>query len=293
MRRLRPNPLGAFHPLLAESNVWHYLLRAMHSGVPRASAFITDLAARGRNHFGTGEAADALGVTLPAVRAALRRLKRKGEIADPYRGFHVIVPPEYRRLGCLPANQFIGQLMEHLGEPYYVALLSAAELHGAAHQPPQGLQVMVKLARRPLVCGEVHVQFVARRDLESTAVIERRTPRGPPRVASAASTALELVGYADRCGGLDNVASVVAELAETLDGHALVAAARSSPISWVQRLGYLLDLAERRKLADALVPLVAKRARVLAPLVRSRSVAGTRRLARWKLSLNATVEPDP
>jgi len=264
----------------------------MSSRVASASTFITALAARGRYHFGTAEAAAALGVALPAVRAALRRLKRKGEIADPYRGFHVIVPPEYRRLGCLPADQFIGQLMEHLGEPHYVALLSAAELHGAAHQRPQGLQVMVKVARRPLVCGEVHVQFVARRDLESTAVVERRTPRGPLRVASAASTALELVGYADRCGGLDNVTSVVAELGETLDGRALVAAARSSPISWVQRLGYLLDLTERRELADALAPLVARRARVFAPLVRSRSVAGARRLARWKLSVNVAVEPD-
>ncbi len=265
----------------------------MRPGILSASAFVTDLAARGRYHFGTGEAADALGVTLPAIRAALRRLKRRGEIADPFRGFHVIVPPEYRRLGCLPADQFIGQLMEHLGEPYYVALLSAAELHGAAHQRPQGLQVMVKLARRPLVCGEVHVQFVARRDLQSTEVVERRTPRGPLRVASAASTALELVGYADRCGGLDNVTSVVAELGESLDRRTLVAAARSSPISWVQRLGYLLDVAQRPELADALVPLVEKRARVFAPLVRSRSVAGAPRLARWRLSVNATVEAEP
>jgi predicted transcriptional regulator of viral defense system len=151
---------------------------------------------------------------------------------------------------------------------------------------------MARVARRPLVCGEVHVQFVARLDLESTAVVERRTPRGPLRVASAASTALELVGYAERCGGLDNVTSVLAELGESLDRRALVAAARSSPISWVQRLGYLLDLTRHRELADALAPLVAKRARVFAPLVRSRPVAGTQRLDRWRLSVNAAVEPD-
>src|SRR5204862_425249 len=81
-----------------------------------------------------------LGTSLAAVQAALRRLKRRGEIADPYRGFHVIVPPEYRRLGCLPAEQFVPQLMRVLGETYYVALLSAAELHGAAHQRPQAFQ---------------------------------------------------------------------------------------------------------------------------------------------------------
>ena len=36
-------------------------------------------------------------------------------------------------------------------------------------------------------------------------------------VASPEATALELVGYADQCGGLDNVASVLGELSEALD----------------------------------------------------------------------------
>ena len=49
------------------------------------------------------------------------------------RGFHVIVPPAYRRLGCLPADQFIPDLMSHLGEPYYVGLLSAARLSYPSH----------------------------------------------------------------------------------------------------------------------------------------------------------------
>lgn len=34
-----------------------------------------------------------------AVRRALLRLKKKGALATPFRGFHVIVPPEYRFLG--------------------------------------------------------------------------------------------------------------------------------------------------------------------------------------------------
>src|SRR5262245_58700523 len=108
-----------------------------------AARYVADLASRGRYHFTTEDARKALRVSVPAVRAALRRLKGHGELADPHRGFHVIVPPEYRRLGCLPPEQFVPQLMEHLGEPYYVALLSAAEIHGAAHHRPQCFQVMV------------------------------------------------------------------------------------------------------------------------------------------------------
>jgi predicted transcriptional regulator of viral defense system len=257
-----------------------------------AASYIVDLAARGRHHFTTEEAAAALGNSVPTARAALRRLKAKGDIADPYRGFYVIVPPEYRRLGSLPADQFVPQLMEHLGEPYYVALLSAAELHGAAHQRPQALQVMVKTNRRAIECGEVRVQFIARKDMESTPIVERKTPRGLLRVASPEATALELVGYADQSGGLDNVASVLAELAPAIDADRLVSECGRSPIAWVQRLGYLLDLTEHRDLADKLAPAVVARAKDVAPLVRAKSRSGAPRDERWRLAVNATVEPD-
>jgi predicted transcriptional regulator of viral defense system len=261
--------------------------------MPRAAEFIVELAARGRYHFTTDEAVASLGGHVPAVRAAIRRLKAKRQIADPHRGFHVVVPPEYRRLGCLPAEQFVPQLMDHLGEPYYVALLSAAELYGAAHHRPQSFQVMVKTNRRPIRCGKVQVEFVARKDLGRMPTVDRNTPRGVLRVASPEATALELVAYADRCGGLDNVASVLAELAETLDPQKLVAAAALCPIAWAQRLGYLLDVGEHQAMADALVPYVQERAHVVAPLVRAEAKTGAERIERWKLAVNATVEAEP
>ncbi len=257
-----------------------------------AASYILQLAAQGRYHFTTKEAVEALGGSVPTVRAALRRLKAKGEIADPYRGFYVIVPPEYRRLGCLPAEQFVPQLMHHLGEAYYVGLLSAAELHGAAHQRPQGFQVMVKVNRRALACGKVRVQFVARKDLERSAVVDKNTPRGTLRVASSEATALELVGYADQCGGLDNVASVLSELVESVDPQKLADAAALCPIAWAQRLGYLLDVAGHRELADVLARYVKDHAHVVAPLVRAMAKTGAERVERWKLAVNANVESD-
>jgi DNA-binding GntR family transcriptional regulator len=54
--------------------------------MPSASQLIVDLAARGRHHFTTEEAAAWLGGSVPIVRAALRRLKAKGAIAAPHRG---------------------------------------------------------------------------------------------------------------------------------------------------------------------------------------------------------------
>lgn len=256
-----------------------------------AASYINGLAGQGQFTFTTGEAINALRSSAVAVRAALRRLIAKGELASPYRGFYTIVPPEYRRLGCLPADQFLPQLMKHLDQTYYVALLSAAELHSAAHQRPQGLQVMVRSNRRPIVCGKVRVQFYARNDLEQTTIVERNTPRGRIRVASPEATALELVGYADQCAGLDIVISVLAELVDVLDKRRLKVAAKNCPVAWVQRLGYLLDLAGHEKIAEALISVVAARAQVVAPLVRSQPITQAPRSERWKLAINATVEP--
>ena len=181
--------------------------------------------------------------------------------------------------------------MKHLGEPYYVALLSAAELHGAAHQRPQRFQVMVAKNRRPIECGEVRVQFVARQDLERTPVMERNTPRGRMRVSSPEATALELVGYADQCGGLDNVASVLSRARRDAERRKLLEAARLCPIVWSQRLGYLLDWPSHRT-CDVLADHVRRRQRRSRRWCARRSMTGAPRAERWKLAVNASVEPD-
>jgi hypothetical protein len=69
-----------------------------------AAKFISDLVARGRYCFSAKEAVGALGANAVATRAGLRRLRQKGELAMPYKGFNVVVPPEFRNIGCLPAG---------------------------------------------------------------------------------------------------------------------------------------------------------------------------------------------
>jgi predicted transcriptional regulator of viral defense system len=255
--------------------------------------YVSDLAAQGRHDFTLDEAVAALGGSRPAVRAALRRLRVDGKVTAPARGFWLVVPPEYRRVGCLPPEQFVPRLMERLGLRYYVTLLSAAEFHGAAHQRPQVFQVMLKKNRRRLVCGQVRVQFLARADLARTPTASFNTPRGPVQVASAEATALELVGYADEAGGLDNVVTVLDDLAEALDAGRLAAAAELAPVTWAQRLGYLLELGGHQEPADALESHIRRLRPVLAALVRRRPVTGAVRSARWRLAVNADVAGEP
>ncbi len=258
----------------------------------RAEQFIDALAAGGRHHFTTHAAIEAIGGSAEAVRAQLRRLKQKGRVASPMRSFHVVVPPEYRRLGCLPAEHFVGPLMEYLGQPYYVALLSAAERHGAAHQRPQSLQVMTTKARPPVECGHGRILFVARSDLERMPTLSFRTPRGYVRYSTPEVTALEMVGYPRHSGGLGNVVTVLAELRTELDRVKLVEAAMLSPIGWSQRLGHLLERLGAADQSEALLPVVNDRARSYIPLRRSAAIAGATRDPKWKVLVNVELDPD-
>jgi hypothetical protein len=91
------------------------------------------------------------------------------------------------------------------------------------------------------------------------------TPRGVLAVSTAEATALDLVGYQNHVGGLDQVARVLAELAERIDPAKLAAAADAAPLPWAQRLGYLLEHVDVAPKAAALRAYVRARARIGTP----------------------------
>ena len=262
------------------------------SPTPRARYVIADLVAGGRYHFTSSELRSALGVSEAAARQALSRLAAKGEIASPARGFHVIVPPEYRRIGCLPADQFVPELMEQRNIRYYVGLLSAAQYHGAAHHRPQEFQVVVERSRPAIVCGAVRVAFVARRKLAAVPVESVNNPRGTVLVSTVEATAVDLVGYMRRAGGVDRVAGVLSELAEDMDPQRLVEASKSSSILWAQRLGYLLEHIGAGGRAVALKEHVRRRARNFTKLLPGADGTGAQRSKGWRLLVNARIEAD-
>lgn len=254
--------------------------------------FIQDLAAKGRSCFSFEDIEKLKSSTPAAIKTALRRLQKKGEIAMPYRGFYVIVPPEYRAAGCLPPEQFIPDLMKELDEVYYTGLLSAAEYHGAAHQRPQVFQVIVANSRRPIRCGKMRVEFILRKNAAKIPTEQKNTPAGVLRIATPEATALDLVGYVVRCAGLDNVATVLTELVEKIDAGRLLEVAAMSPIAWVQRLGFLLDLAGAHETADGIAEYIKKKRPVRTPLSPALSIKGAKMESRWRVFVNAKVEPD-
>lgn len=258
-----------------------------------ARQYVTHLAIRGRHHLTTCEVQAALGISADAAKLALRRLAKQGEIASPARGFYVIVPPEYRRLGCLPPEQFLPALMPLEARDYYAGLLTAAQYHGAAHQRPQSFQVMVNKPRRPIHCGSVDVVFYRRKALAEVPVVEVNTPRGTLIVSSPEATAIDLVGYIARSGGLSNVATVLSELAENIQADLLVDAASTAPTAWLQRLGYLLDSVGADDKTSLLQDYVrsSRRPKItrLTPGEESEEGAYSER---WRLSVNDELDLD-
>jgi len=254
--------------------------------------FIDDLQARGRYAFTDAEARDAVRPSARAAAEALRRLRAGGRIATPRRGFDVIVSPEYRGAGCPPASWFIDDLMRFVGRPYYVALLSAAAVHGAAHHQPMRFQVVTDRPMRPAGAGHVRIDFHVSRATASAPVAQVQTETGYMSVSTPEVTAFDLVRFVAASGGTSNIATVLADLAESLQTGALRGFAATRPTPEIQRLGYLLDAIGREDLADPLARALAGR-RVRTVLLAPESPSGTGEATPpWRVAANESIDPD-
>lgn len=208
----------------------------------------------------------------------------------PRRGFDLIVDPEYRALGALPPASWIDDLMAFHEARYYVGLLSAASLYGAAHQQPMEFQVVADKVLRPLTVWGAHSLLLQsacgrcrnRADEDDERIHPGLTPE---------TTAFDLIRYRKRGASIEHVATVIAELAERRDAKRLLATAKQEEtMPVVQRLGYLLDLTEHGALAEPLHDLVEDRKPRFVPLEPESSEAVSERNARWHVLVNTTIE---
>ncbi|NSY51680.1 type IV toxin-antitoxin system AbiEi family antitoxin domain-containing protein [Agrobacterium tumefaciens] len=207
------------------------------------ATYVEELASSGRTCFTRESAVEALGISHGAFLDAAARLKKRGHIFAPRRGFYVITPTRYLKWGAPPPSWYIDAMMKHAGRPYYVALLKAAELHGASHQAVMEFQVVTDRQWKPIRAGRSKLAFYFRKDIERVGqgVEQRKTETGSMRVSSPALTALDLIRYPHASGGVDHAASVLNELAVNIDPIQFDALAPSFERSVVQRLGYILE----------------------------------------------------
>jgi predicted transcriptional regulator of viral defense system len=150
-------------------------------------------------------------------------------------------------------------MMCHLDRRYYVGLLSAAELHGVAHQRPQVFQVVVDRQLLPRRVGRTEMRFYTSGKIRGVPTVRKTTPTGEVLVSSVEATVLDLAFRPVESGGIDNVATVIGELVEErqVDVDALAAVAEVFPASALRRVGWMLervcglDVADRISAHDA------------------------------------------
>jgi len=257
-----------------------------------AGRFIEELLGQGRYTFTREEVSRRLAISAAATSMSLHRLMKAKRLVLPRSGFYMIVDPQHRAAGTLPPEWFIHPLMKDMARPYYVGLLSAAQLHGAAHHGPQEFQVVIaKRAVRPVQVGNVLIRFHGKGPFDLSQTQEVKTPTGILKASTPETTAWDLVRYFKAAGGLENVATVLSELAEKMNGTKLRDTLKQhGEIVVGQRLGYLLDKVGQRKLSDSLVDLVKKS--TLRPLDTTAPLAGASESRKWNLLINARVEPE-
>lgn len=259
----------------------------------KAEQYLDNLTAQGEILFTSQQLRQALNCSESSALNILNRLKNKKEITSPSKGYYLILTPEFREQGCLPADYFIDDLMRHWKKDYYVCLLSAALYHGAAHQQPQVFQVMIPDKKKPIRCGHIYITFIQNNQCAQTPIQQIKTRTGYMKVSTPEVTAMDLLKYVRQSGGISRVATVLDELAESLSPDALVElAGHSEEHTWVHRLGFLLDELGYHKLADVLYRSLDKEPVDIIPLAPYSPITGVPRDKKWRIAINATVESD-
>jgi predicted transcriptional regulator of viral defense system len=212
---------------------------------PRSSlaTYLTTLQSEGRLAFTREEAIAALGITEAGFLKAAARLQKRHLLFNPRQGFYVTVPPQFLSWEAPPPSWYIDALMRQEGRFYYVGLLKAAELHGATHHAVMEFQVVTDRQLPKIRAGRSWITFHFRKDAQSVrdGVVERKTDTGTMKISSPELTAFDLFRYIHVAGGIDAVATVIADLGGKIDGDKLAGMAVHFDRACVQRLGYLLD----------------------------------------------------
>lgn len=214
--------------------------------------YLNSLRSRGKYIFTKIDALNALNLGEHAFYMSSARLIHKHQLKKIISGLYMIIPPEYSSSKTLPPPWFIHYLMEYLNTQYYVGLLSAAALHGSAHQAPQVFQVITNKKINALKNKEFQISFHYSKDFNLSETQKIKTPTGYINVSTPERTAFDLIKYMRKSGGMNHVALVISELAEVLNNSKIAKVGERVPKSYSQKLGYLLDTLGKSALAEKL-----------------------------------------
>ena len=265
----------------------------------RVRYWVDELPKRGITSFSLKEAEEQFpDKPATSVRRALARLSNDGKIYSVWNGFYAITLPEYGLKGVIPPLDYVDQLLRHLGAGYYVALLTAASYLGSSHHAPQVFQIISDKILHTKNKNEVKLEPVYKKTITSKYLKNINSRTASVTMSNPELTAIDLVLYTKRSGGVNQVATVLAGLAESIDFQKVdMDFFDDIPAATIQRLGYILEEElEEKTLADSLYDKakqsgISFKAAPLAADMNSRSPIISRN-RRWNIIVNYEVEID-
>jgi predicted transcriptional regulator of viral defense system len=232
-----------------------------------------------------------------ALKQALKKLSAKGSVVSVFKGYYIIIPPQYSARGMVPPSLFIDGLMKYLERPYYVGLLNAASFHGAAHQQPQEYYVFTDFpVMRPTKKKNIRINYISKKEISVALLDKRKTETGSLVISSPELTAADLVQFDKRIGGLSRAATVLHELIEAISPKKFnTAFFKAIQDTTIQRLGYLLDrVLQKHDFAERLYKQSQKTGvnfyRI--PLKTSAPMKGFPADEKWKVIVNTEIDID-
>lgn len=198
----------------------------------------------GRVVFLREDAQEALGVSRGAFLDAAERQQSRNHLIRLRNGFYVIVPPQYLIWGAPPPSWYIDSLMRYEVCQYYVGLLKAAEIYGAAHHAVMEFQIIADKRLPKIRAGRSAIVSFYRKDMSKVVkgIDKHKTDTGFMNVSSVELTILDLVRYPNAAGGLDNIMTVLDGLGGSINLSRFKELSHAFEISVLQRLGYLLEI---------------------------------------------------
>lgn len=252
----------------------------------------------GKRYFTFSEVCDSFShLSRQVVKNALFRLRKELKIYSPYREFYIILPTQYRLRGAVPPMFYMEELMKHLGRKHYFSLLSASVIWGAAHQLPQ--VDFVTIEKNGLFTANRQrrdVEWIVRSQVPEKFILTRPGEDGDIHYSNAELTAVELVQYEQRVGGLSHVATVLRELLEHTDfAHASDGVFSVCKDTAIQRLGYIVEAVLGEELQGEVIyhewVKTCPAPHYVNLSMRSNGEVSHRN-ERWKINVNTTIEED-
>jgi predicted transcriptional regulator of viral defense system len=265
----------------------------MKKGNIALSDYLDRLQAQGRCSFLRSEAMSELGMDYMPFHQAAHKLIKKGKLHRVKGEFYVLVPAEYATQGTPPVEWFIGALMSYLQQDYYIALFSAAAIHGATHQLTSTFQVITDKVMPEIIVGKVPIEFFYKKLIKPGYYQKVKAKGKMVNVAIPEITASDLLHY-KKIGSIHFIATVLSEMGEKLDQVKLALLFEEGDIQTAiaQRLGYLLETLTVQIDLTPVYNVLKTKDPQYHLLVTNNKNSVIEKNKRWHILVNEIVEPD-